>query len=508
MDIIKALTKEEVRHFKLFLKRSNTKVSDAPVSKLFDYLRKNVDKDDKIIYETKFKDLKANAFYRLKNRMLIDVNKSLLVLNYNKNDRILIHNYLILSQVFLYKSEYAITYNFLCKAEKKAIENEYFSILEMIYDQMIVLSRRYVDLPLPSILKKKKEIIKKKKEIQAINNMMAEVTWYLQRSNFRSKGLDIIGELDNIKGKLDDIELLERSPSLRMRIQESIRMTLIQKGDFNSLNIYLAETLREFEDDKVFNKNNHNQKIVMQTWLINTNIVLLNFHLVFKYSEELKESLHQYNNLYYETHIWTYYQCIFAACFYTNQPQRCQQILINYAKDEVVKDHSLYHTNFNINSAIIYYCLNDVKKANIYLNKLLEPAFFDAFNDEMKLTVKIVELLFYFKNRDYDYFNYSIKNLKKKYGKILTLPQFERQNAFLKVLRILSKDVTCDLLETEQVVNKFIKNSPSFEVFTNEAIHYQSWLMAILKNEDYYKTLLANVEKLKSQLVADQSVGD
>jgi len=60
-------------------------------------------------------------------------------------------------------------------------------------------------------------------------------------------------------------------------------------------------TLKEFEIDKIFNKNNHNQKIVMQTWLINANIKLLNFHLAYKYAEELKKSLHEYKNLYYET---------------------------------------------------------------------------------------------------------------------------------------------------------------------------------------------------------------
>lgn len=493
MDIISALTKEEVRHFKLFLKRSNIKVADAPVSQLFDSIRKNNYKDDKAIHERRFKDLKANAFYRLKNRMLVDVKKSLLVLNYDKVDRILIFNYLILSEIFLYKSEYEITYYFLCKAEKKAIEQEFFSILEMIYEHMIVLSRLYYDFPLPEIIKKKKAIIEKKKEIHAVNDMLAEVTWSLQKSNFGAKGLDIIDELDNIKSKLDSIELLERSPSLRIQMQKSIRMLLLQKGDFQSLHIFLSQKLIEFEQENIFNKNNHNQKIVMQTWLINANIKLLNFHLVYKYTEELKKSLHRYKNLYYETHIWTYYQCIFVACFYSNQLNRCLQILKNYSKDEVLKDHSLYHTNFNINSAIVYYCLKDIKKANKHLSKLLEPVFFDALSDEMKLTVITVELLFYFESSDIDYFNYSIKLILKKYKSILGQVEFERQHLFFNVLSSFGKDVTLEMPKTEKLINNFIDESPSFEVGTNEGIHYKSWLIAQTKNKDYYKTLLQNL---------------
>jgi len=229
MDIISTLTKEEVRHFKLFLKRSNTNVADAPVSQLFDNLRKN--KDDSEIRQKKFKHLKANAFYRLKN--LVDLNKSLLVLNYDKDDRILILNYLILSEIFLYKSEYEITYSFLCKAEKKAVEQEFYSILEIIYEHMIVLSRLYHDLPLPEIIKKKKTVIEKKYEIHTFNDMLAEITWRLKNSNFGSKGFDIVNELENIKNKLDDIELLEQSPSLRIQMQNNIRMMLLQKGELH-----------------------------------------------------------------------------------------------------------------------------------------------------------------------------------------------------------------------------------------------------------------------------------
>lgn len=201
----------------------------------------------------------------------------------------------------------------------------------------------------------------------------------------------------------------------------------------------------------------------------------------------------QYKNLYYETHIWTYYQCVFAACFYSNQLKRCLQILKTYSNEEVLKDHSLYHTYFNINSAIVYYCLKDIKKANKYLNKLLDPVLFDVLSDEMKLTVIIAELLFYFESDDIDYFNYSIRLVQKKYKNTLNQNRFERQQLFLKVLTYFGKDVKVDSLKTEQMINTFIDESPVFEVGTNEGIHYKSWLIAQTQKKDYYETLLQNL---------------
>jgi len=492
MNIIDTLTKEDVRHFKLFLKRSNIKVADAPVSKLFDVIRKGNYEDDKTIHQEKFNQLKANAFYRLKNRMLVDINKSLLVLNYNKVDKILILNYLILSEIFLYKSAFKIAYNFLCKAEKKAAEHEFYSILETIYEQMIALSHQYVDLPLLTIIKKKKDVVKRKEEINAVNDMLAEVMWRLQKSNYSAKGLHIVDELDNIKNKLDNINLIDQSPSLRIQMQKSIRMMLLQKGDFSSLQLYLSKTLKEFDRDAVFNKNNHNQKIVMQTWLINVNLKLFNFHLVYEYAEELKESLHQYKNLYYETHVWTYYQCVFAGCFYSNQLQRCLQISKKYSSEEVLKDHS---SLINLNLAIVYFCLKDIKKANECLNKVLKPIFFDALTNELKLMVIIVELLFYYESKDFSYFNYSIKKIQKKYAHVLSLPQFKRQHTFLKVLVILGRDISFSEEKTEEIVSRFIDDSPPFEAGTNEGIHYKSWLVAQLENKNYYTVLLTILKK-------------
>lgn len=498
MSIINTLTKEEVRNFKLFLRRSNSSVSSAPVAKLFDCLRQNQFKDDKAILERRFSNTKPNAFYRLKNRLLTDLNKSLLVLNHDKNDRIIILNNIILSEIFLYKSEYAIAYKFLCKAEKKAKQNEFYSTLENIYEQMIGLSKQYFDLPLLDILERKRAVVEKKRKINTINDMMAEIRWRLQKSNYTAQETDIIVELDSIKNKLDNIHLIENSPSLKIKVQENIRMILLQKGDIKSLDRYLSEKLKEFEQDGLFNKNNHNQKIVMQTWLINTNIKLLNFHLAYQYAEQLKKSLHEYKKLYYDSYIWTYYQCIFGACFYSNQLDRCLMILKTYSNEEVLQEHSLYHTYFNLNSAVVYFCMKNTKRANSYLNKLLEPELYDSLSQEMRLTVRIVELLFYYENDDFKYVNLALKQLKQKQQKTLSLEKFSRQNEFLKVLGNLSKDDKIKKLKTIDTINHFIENSPPFEVSSDEAIDFKFWLISKKDKKDYYTILINSLQKAQT----------
>jgi len=501
MDIIKALSKEDVRHFKLFLKRTNSNVSKAPVSILFDAIRKNKFNSDKDIQETHFSGLKKNAFYRLKNRMLADINKSLLVLSYDKDDRIMTMNYLILSEIFLYKSEYKMAYFFLEKAEKKAKGNEFFGLLDTIYEQMILLSRQFFDLPLDDILKKKRTNSEQRKKIMEANDMLAEVVWRFQKSNYAKQGKDILEELDNIQTALDNIHIIEQSPSLRMQIQVSIRMILYQKGDFNSLNQYLESKLQEFQQDGIFTKNNHPQKIVMLTWLINTNIKLLNFKRVFKHAKKLSDSLNEFNKLYYDTYIWTYYQCMIMACFYSDQLERCLQVLNTYANDEVIKDHSLFHTNYYVNSALIYFCLNNLKKANTYLDKLLKAEFFDTLNDQLKIIIKIIELLFYYENGDYKYLKHAIKSTKKKLP-LLREEKFIKHFSFLKVLNLLANDPKMINLKTINEVENFIRQYPIFEIIgNNEAFNYKVWLQSKKLDKGYYPLLIEEIRNLQTELI-------
>lgn len=118
--LIATLSKEECRNFKILLKRTNDSAERKDVA-LFDYARKysgsSVDED---VFLKKFYPNDRNAFYRLKNRLLQDINKSLLFLHYNSNDYFATLNYIMLSKLFNEKSNFQLTFDYLLQAEKKS----------------------------------------------------------------------------------------------------------------------------------------------------------------------------------------------------------------------------------------------------------------------------------------------------------------------------------------------------------------------------------------------------
>jgi len=494
MKLVSALNKEELRSFKLFLKQYQVKNTSLLVGKLLDTYRLG-DKSDNDIHTNNFPMLKKNAFYQLKSRMIESIYKNLILLNYKKDENILIKNYLTLAQIFTYKAEYDLAYRILKKAEKKAVENDFLFLLYLIYSEIIKLSMPYNEIELPKYLNLKKQALLKIQENEKIEYLTTEIAWHLQQTNFKNNRISIIDELERIKSKLENADLLKDNPNIQIQTQKTIRNILLQKGDFGSLEIYLENKLIEFEKQKIFKRINYNHKIVMQVWLINSLLKLKKFEKAKKTTETLKINILAFNKLHYKNFIWTYYQSRFIAIYYLGELNNALKILVELKSEKVIKGHGYYDMFLNFNLFMVYFSLNKYKKANQYLNELLNPELYDTLSPELKMSVNVVDLIMYYENNDYNYLIYRIKEIKRKFRTALSKPNFVRVKSFLNLLSTLSK---CpDPFESKKVLPKieqFVAQSPPFEPGNNENIDYKVWLLSKLNKRSYFEELLLEVK--------------
>jgi len=114
-NLIAVMNKEEIRHYKLFIKRTSIQ-NERKDEILFDYTKRNFEnfneeKISTILYNKEDK----NAYYRLKNRLLEDIGKSLLLQHYKDNSTNIIVNYILLSRLFLTKGQFKICNYYLIK---------------------------------------------------------------------------------------------------------------------------------------------------------------------------------------------------------------------------------------------------------------------------------------------------------------------------------------------------------------------------------------------------------
>ena len=116
-EVILSLSKEESRFFKLYAGRTNIKDERKDLV-LFDFIKKSDSIDEDKIAAKLYGENK-NAFYRLKNRLLTDLNKSLLLQHLNYEEDLSILQNLLLSRIFRQKQKNNVAEVYLKKQKKK-----------------------------------------------------------------------------------------------------------------------------------------------------------------------------------------------------------------------------------------------------------------------------------------------------------------------------------------------------------------------------------------------------
>lgn len=494
MEIVKQLAKEEVRSFKLYLKKYFDENNMLKTEKLFDSYRKSELKDLEI-KKLYFNDLSNNSFYQLKSRMTESLYKSLLHLNYKKDEKILIQNYLILAEIFTYKSAFSVAYDLLKKAEKKAIKANQDYLLHLIYKEIIALGFQYSRIPLNDYIEKKRDLLKKLNAIDEFAYISSKVTWFLRNSNFTSKGITILDELKIIKTKIEKFDLIEKNLNLKLQLQKTIRNILLQKEDFASLEIYLDSTLNEFEQNKFFNKANFNHKIITQVWLINTQLRLKKFKAAIYNTTLLNYSLNAFNKLYYNNYVWTYYQCKFMASYYGGDLKAAFELLETAKQEKILAQSDQFNLFLNLNSCMVFYSKNEYQKTNEYISKMLEPQFYRTLSTELKIYITVIDMIMYFENNDFEYLLYKIVDFKRKFRSPLNNVRYERVKGFIKILNLLAKNP--NPFQSEKilkVINQFVSKAGEYQPGANETIDYKIWLLSKTNKRSYFEQLQLELE--------------
>jgi hypothetical protein len=121
-QIIANMNKEEVRHLKLFMSRTNAG-EDRKDIELFDFIRTGGEHyDESKIQQKLYRSADKNALYRLKNRLLEDIGKSISLQYLDNNDFSGIVHLLLLARVFLDKGQHGVARYYLSRAERKAVQ--------------------------------------------------------------------------------------------------------------------------------------------------------------------------------------------------------------------------------------------------------------------------------------------------------------------------------------------------------------------------------------------------
>jgi tetratricopeptide (TPR) repeat protein len=497
LQIIKNLKKEEIRNFKIFTNRFQ-RSEDIKITTLFDFLRAGkYNEDDRKLIALLFPDdtENANAYYRLKNRLKTELEKSLLNLHHNLDEKVATINFITLSSIFLYKSQYELAVYYLRKAEKVAVNNEFYDLLDLIYGQLIELADNFNEINPMDYIDKKNENAKKNSIIMQANNAIASILFRLRKTNFSNKEEEIGITLQRIMEELNIAAEIYTIPKVKLRVHTCIRNILLQNHDFVRLEGYLISSLKEFEEENLFNKTTHTTKIVTITWIINSLMINKRWAEAIDYTEMLLEELNKYNKLYYDNFIWTYYQSLITNYMCSNRVDDAITLLEQITELPAHKGVTFYEYAIHCNLALCYYYKRNYTTAIKSLARLFTKDIYPKLSAEFQFSISLIEVIVHYENNNLDYVSYRISEIKRHFRGLLKQPGYQQEKHFLKILTTMSNKP--DPMRDKQMLvqmHQFAEEAQNLQVGSGKHIDTGIWMKAKLDRQPYYNYLYRTLQ--------------
>jgi len=465
--IVQSLSKEEVRFFKLFLKRTDNK--NRKDVDLFDYMKKK--KGD---FTTKdvLKKLETNPnnYYQVKNRLYHELNNSMVWQYIWKDKQSKSFSFVLLSRVYKNKGELELSFHYLKKAEKEAIDSELYEVISIIYSEIIQLSHELISIDVDHYIELKRNNIKILSEIDEMDLLLAKIMYDIKtKQNFGKSDGSLVKLIKTKYGKISKEKNLVSSTRFRIRLFKMYSRLLLQERDYQSLEKFLIESNNEFGKDKLFNRSNHNEKLTLLTYLTNCLYKTKKYKQSLKYSEQLLISMKEYDSFLYDKYLFYYYNMLVLNYARTDK-KKALDYLNKASKSEAIKRLPSYNAFIYLNRSLIYYYEDNYKESQKNIARLIMQEDFLLLDKSFQLKILVTELMIriLISNKNLDN---KFKDIKKNYKSLLEEENHLREKI---MIGLLSKKINNEDIEGDK--EKLLSYMSDYDSEDIDIISYNSWL--------------------------------
>ena len=471
--IVQSLSKEEIRFFKLFLKRTDSK--NRKDVDLFDLIRrKNGD------YTTKdaLKILKTNPnnYYQVKNRLYHELNNSMVWQHIWKDKQSKSFSFVLLSRVYKNKGELKLSFHYLKKAEKEAIDSELYEVLSIIYSEIIQISHELLSVDVDHYIELKRNNIKILSEIDEMDLLLAKIMYDIKtKQNFGKSDSSLLKLIKTKYGKISKEKNLINSPRFRIRLFKMYSRLLLQENDYKSLEKFLMESYNDFLKVDLFDRSNHDEKLTLLTYLTNCLYKTKKYKKSLKYSEELLSGMKEYDYFLYDKYLFYYYN-ILVLNFAKTDKEKALYYLNKASRSEVIKKLPSYNAFIYLNRSLIYYYEDNFKESQKNIARLIMQKDFLLLDKSFQLKILITELMINILLLNENLTD-KIILIKKNYNFLLLEKHHIREKKMIDL--ILKKNYKDDIAVDKKDLLSIISDSASEDI---DIISYNTWLKKI-KND-------------------------
>lgn len=497
-QIVQTFSSEDRADFKRFLKRTKSN-EDRKDLQLFE-LMTQLDSDPKSYAKKLYPQLNPVAYQAVRKRLQKLLTR-FIALKLIDNDSSEASGVLSLVNVARYLFAHSLSslgWKYLEKAEKMALKNDLFEILNSIY----VLQIQY--LP-PKETTVQVELIEKWKANKVL----------LEQNEQSEIALSIVsGKIDlaNQSGVFQDIESMVRhtlkelglshqflmQPRFVYHLAAVNRKRLLVKKDFFNLEPFLVQQYQLIEKQDGFQQKHSFYKLGFLYMIAHTLFRNKKFESALTYIIQLEQELSKAPKSLKQQYLGKAMLLKANVLLFSNRIQESILLLDQLSTQKEIQLANPIRLNTIINTGIAFFYEGNYRKA---LRKLMSITHTDKWCEkimgkEWVLKKTLMEVLLYIELEEWSLVDSRLRYVRRSYRQLLQQEQYRRVNTYLSFLRQVSLRTDSDFGQMQVQLEQAFDWIP-MEYEDLQAVGFYAWLKARLHKRSNYEVLLELLEQAK-----------
>ena len=274
-------------------------------------------------------------------------------------------------------------------------------------------------------------------------------------------------------------------------------MEIGYKEDFYfELEKYVKETLQDFEENQIFNKENHAFRILMQIWRINSLGILLRLHEAKTALTELKAALEMYNRRHFNEYAIYYYSAIVNNDKSSGNLESAMQSLKEAMSMKEVIQSNVHELLLLISLSDQYFCQDEPLLAMETIEKIKNHSKYSKLGDEVRFYLIIFEIVLCYETRNYILAEQLYQKWKSEFKALIKEGIYEKALRFAEIIMRLNEAAKeGKRIFLKSALKSFEQDFPPSAVSSNQIIMYEIYLQSLLEGNTYYPSFCEYVSK-------------
>lgn len=492
-EIIQSFTKEEVREFKYFLNKRNTQVTQREDVAVLNMIRTGTGNIDNV-----------SIYRKTKNRLKKHLEYFIQLENIKHSNASRIQNMIEVASYLFNKNLYNHAWDYLIKAERLALDDEQYELLDSIYHIQILYSYN-IAVPPPKGFSVMDLLDKREKNLTYTKtNSNANAAYALLIHEMRelfSRQLD--ADIDQlVNGILERYELNDNlyydNLNIYCKTVNIMCRAFREKRDYHKMKLYSINSYQLLKKKRLLDK-------IPITFLMD----LLDAIGVATLRSKDYKNAQKYQDLYtfyakkFQSQIddYSYYDFIpyvgdtdLYLC--TNRlPEARSRMAFIYKKYADYTASIRIYFLLRINLLAAYFSGKEYKNCIKVYNEIMSQNEKSILNErgfrlELMLYTELYGAIFAYENKDGEHAYYILTRIKRKYAAVLKRQGSKRESLFVRILEKM-------LTDTKYIKsNAFISDHNEFVHMKQfipgdyEYISFNAWLSSKLEGKSYYECFL------------------